>query len=139
MTEDEKWKYLVSLDETLLHGGVILSDWATYLINSADLAFVGGAYLASLITSLAGVETHLRREGGSSKQRLVDLIEQSNLENDLKQELQSLRKYRNKLVHIADHWEDDKLLESPDQHDDELKEMAKRCVVALRRTIYANP
>jgi len=139
MTEDEKWEYLVALDETLLQGGVILSEWATYLVKSADLAFVGGAHLASIITCLAGVETHLRGEGGSSKQRLVDLIEQSDLEEDLKQELQILRKYRNKWVHVADPWDDDDLLKSPEQHEAELEEMAKRCAVALRRTIYTNP
>lgn len=139
MTEDEKWEYLIQLDETLLQGGVILSEWATYLIKSADLAFVGGAHLASIITGLAGVETHLRGEGESSKKRLVDLIEQSDLEEELKQELQILRKYRNKWVHVADPWDDDDLLESPDQHEAELEEMAKRCAVALRRTIYTNP
>lgn len=139
MTEDEKWEYLVSLDETLLQGGVILSEWATYLIKSADLAFVSGANLASIITGLAGVETHLRGEGGSSKQRLVDLIDQSDLDDDLKKELQILRKYRNKWVHVADPWDDDKLLESPEQYEVELEEMAKRCAVALRRAIYTNP
>ncbi len=139
MKEDEKWEYLIELDETLLQGGVILSEWATYLIKSADLAFVGGAHLASIITGLAGVETHLRGEGKSSRKRLVDLIEQSDLEEDLKQELQILRRYRNKWVHVADPWDDDDLIESPDQHEAELEEMAKRCAVALRRTIYTNP
>jgi len=109
MTEDEKWEYLVSLDETLLKGGVILSEWATFLIEDADMAFVAGAHLASIITSLAGVETHV------------------------------LRKYRNKWVHVADPWDDDALLKSPEEHEAELEEMARRCAVALRRTIYTNP
>jgi hypothetical protein len=139
MNEDEKWEYLVELDKTLLRGGVILSEWATVLIKSADLAFVCGAHPASIITGLAGVETHLRGEGGSSKQRLVDLIERSDLEEGLKQELQLLRKYRNKWVHVADPWDDDDLLGSPEQYGTELEEMAKRCAVALRRTIYINP
>jgi len=139
MTEDEKWEYLVSLDETLLKGGVILSEWATFLIEDADMAFVAGAHLASIITSLAGVETHLRGEGGSSEQRLVGLIDDSDLEEDLKQELQVLRKYRNKWVHVADPWDDDALLKSPEEHEAELEEMARRCAVALRRTIYTNP
>lgn len=139
MTEEEKWAYLVELDETHLHGGVILSEWATFLIKDADLAFVGGAHLASIITGLAGVETHLRGEGGSSKQRLVELIAESDLEEDLKQELQILRNYRNKWVHVAEPWEDDTLLDSPEQHEAELEEMARRCAVALRRTIYTNP
>ncbi len=139
MTEEEKWAYLVELDEKLLRGGVTLSEWATFLIKDADLAFVSGAHLASIITGLAGVETHLRGEGGSSKKRLVDLIEESDLEDDLKQELHILREYRNEWVHVADPWEDDALLDSPEQHEAELEEMAKRCAVALRRTIYTNP
>ena len=138
MTEEDKWQYLVDLDERLLQGGVILSEWATFLIKDADMAFVGGAHLASIITGLAGVETHLRGEGGSRKQRLVELVNESDLEEDLKQELQILRKYRNKWVHVADPW-DDALLESPEEHESELEEMAKRCAVALRRTIYTNP
>ena len=63
MTEEDKWQYLVELDERLLQGGVILSEWATFLIKDADTAFVGGAHLASITTALAGVETHLRAEG----------------------------------------------------------------------------
>jgi hypothetical protein len=31
------------------------------------------------------------------------------------------------------------LLHSPEQHEAELEEMARRCAVALRRTIYTNP
>ncbi len=139
MTEDEKWEYIVALDEKLLQGGVILSEWAAYLIKSADLAFVSGDNLASIITALAGVETHLRGECGLSKQRLVDLIAQSDLEDDLKQELQILRKYRNKWVHVADPWDDDKLIEYPEQYEAELEEIDKRCAVALRRTIYTHP
>ena len=139
MTEEDKWQYLVDLDDRLLKGGVILSEWATFLIRDADTAFVGGAHLASIITGLAGVETHLRGEGGSSKQRLVELIDGSDLEEDLKQELQILRKYRNKWVHVADPWDDDALLELPEKHESELEEMARRCAVALRRTIYTNP
>lgn len=139
MTEEEKWRYLVALDERLLKGGVMLSEWATFLIKDADAAFAAGAYLASIITGLAGVETHLRSENGGKKQRFVELIDQSGLEDDLKRELHVLRKYRNSWVHVADPWEGDSLLESPEKHEAELEEMARRCVVALRRTIYTNP
>ena len=139
MTEDQKWAYLIELDERLLKGGVVLSEWATFLVKDADLAFVGGAYLASIITALAGVETHLRGEGGRSKKPLADLIAESDLEEELKQELQILRKYRNKWVHVAEPWEDEALLQEPEKHEAELEEMAKRCAVALRRTIYTNP
>jgi hypothetical protein len=139
MTEAEKWDYLEHLDDTLLRGGVTLSEWAVFLVKDADLAFVGGAYLASIITGLAGVETHLRNESGGRSSRLVDLIDGSDLEDDLKEELQTLRKYRNKWVHVAAPWEDETLLDATEQHEAELEEMARRCAVALRRTIYANP
>lgn len=139
MTEEEKWQYLVDLDERLLKGGAILSEWATFLIKDADLAFVSGANLASIITGLAGAETHLRGEGGEKNRRFVDLIDQANLEEDLKRELHILRRYRNKWVHVADPWEDGSLLEFPEKHEAELEEMARRCAIALRRTIYANP
>jgi hypothetical protein len=139
MTEEDKWQYLVDLDDRLLQGGVILSEWATFLIRDADTAFVAGAHLASIISGLAGVETHLRGESGSSKQRLVELIDNSDLEEDLRQELQVLRKYRNTWVHVADPWDDCSLLESPEEHEVELEEMARRCAVALRRTMYTNP
>lgn len=139
MTEEDKWKYLVELDERLLQGGVILSEWATFLVRDADTAFASGAHLASVITSLACIETHLRGESGASRKRLVELIEESDLEAELKEELQELRKYRNRWVHVADPWDDESLLETPESHERELEEMARRCAVALRRTLYANP
>lgn len=139
MTEDERWACLNELDETLLHGGVILSEWATFLVKDADLAFVGGAHLACIVVALAAVETHLRSEGGARARRLADLIAESDLEEDLKTELQALRKYRNRWVHVADPWDDAALIERPAQNEAEMEEMAKRCVVALRRTIYTNP
>lgn len=139
MTESEKWEYLVELDERLLQGGVILSEWATFLVKGADTALARGAHLASVITSLAGVEMHLRAEGGLSKRRLVDLIRESDLEADLKEELQQLRKYCNRWVHVTDPWDDESLLEETERHEEELVEVAWRCAVALRRTLYTNP
>ncbi|MEX2576801.1 MAG: hypothetical protein WD382_09155 [Halofilum sp. (in: g-proteobacteria)] len=139
MSNNDKWHYLADLDEQLLLGGVILSEWATFLVNDADTAFAGGAHLASIITGLAGVETHLRGENGTSKMRFLELIDESHLEVDLKQELQVLRRYRNRWVHVSDPWDDESLLEKPEEHEHEVEEMARRCAVAFRRTIYANP
>jgi hypothetical protein len=139
MTENEKWEYLVELDERLLQGGVILSEWATFLVKDADTAFACGAHWASIIVSRAGVETHLRAESGAPKGRLVDLIRDSDLEADLKEELQQLRKYRNRWVLVAEPWDDECLLEKPERHEQELEEVASRCAVALRRNLYTNP
>ena len=139
MTETEKWNFLVQLDETFLKGAVILSEWVAFLVRDTDRAFAAGANLSCIITALAGIETHLRAEQGAKKQKLADLIDAADLENDLKQELHALRKYRNNWVHVSEPWEDSNLLDVPDHCDNELETMARRCSVALRRTIYTNP
>lgn len=136
---EAKWAYLVALDDDLLRGGVTLSEWASFLGRDADVAFVHGAHLACVVVSLAGVETHLRSESGSASTRLVELIDNSQLEPELISELHALRRYRNRWVHVADPSDDAALLVDPAKHEGELEEMAKRCVAALRRVLYSNP
>ena len=43
MDGDEAYDYIAFLDETLLKGGVMLSEWCVIIIREADLAFIGGA------------------------------------------------------------------------------------------------
>jgi hypothetical protein len=45
MNIDERWSYLVALDEDeeLLKGSVILSEWCSFIVREADTAFVNGA------------------------------------------------------------------------------------------------
>jgi hypothetical protein len=138
MTE-EKTQFLVDLDERLLQGGVIISEWAAFLIRDADIAFVNGANLSSIIASLAAIEAYLRSENMSGSKRFVELIIGSDLNEDLKQELHVLRKYRNKWVHVAAPWDDAFLLSSPELLEKELDQMARRSIIALRRTMYSSP
>jgi hypothetical protein len=56
----------------------------------------------------------------------------------LKTEIHTLRKFRNKWVHIDDPWTDDELLEKPEAIEDELEKMAFFAVRTLRKTIYEN-
>jgi hypothetical protein len=140
MTEDERWDYLVRLDDELLKGGVILSEWCSFITREADTAFAKGANLAALLTAVSAIETHLRAEAISgAKERLADLIDKADVEDDLRSDLHRLRKYRNRWVHISDPWDDQDLLLEPEQHEEELAEMAEFAVRAMRRTIYANP
>lgn len=130
---------LVALDEDLLKGGIILSEWCTYIIQQADIAFINGANLASILTAVAGIETYLRSENNALREaRLVTLINQSGLEEDLKQDLQTLRRYRNKWVHVDDPWDDGDVLTKPEEVDNEVERMAFFAAKALRRTIYQN-
>ena len=139
MNEEERWNHLVELDENLLKGGVILSEWCAFIVREADTAFAHGAFLASILTAVSGIETYLRSEYSSNeRESLYDLINQASIEDDLKQDLHTLRKYRNKWVHVNDPWNDEDLIESPEQFEKELEEMAFFAARALRRTIYEN-
>jgi hypothetical protein len=135
----DREQYILDLDDKLLKGGVILSEWCCFIVREADVAFVAGANLAAIITVLAGIETYLRAEYGSGeKDTLYKLIESSPINDDLKGEIHELRKYRNKWVHVADPWNDEPLQKSPEIYDQELEKMAFMAVTVLRETIYEN-
>lgn len=137
MTESERWAHLAALDEELLKGGVIDSEWCTFIVRDADRAFAGGAHLAAILTAVSGIETHLRSEYSvTGKERLVELINRAGIDAGLKADLHALRKYRNKWVHVDSPREDEELLMHPETIEGELEEMAFFAVRALRRTIY---
>lgn len=140
MTEEEHWEYIVALDDELLKGGVILSEWCSLIVRESDTAFASGAFLAAILTAVSGIETYLRSEyTDTGKERLVELINKAGIDENLKNDLHTLRKYRNKWVHIESPWEDKALLEQPTVIEDELEKMAFFALRVLRRTIYENP
>jgi hypothetical protein len=140
MNEAERWEHLVALDEELLKGGVILSEWCSFIVREADTAFAHGAHLASILTAVSGIETYLRSEyAKNNREKLFKLIDDSPIEDDLKKDLHTLRKYRNKWVHVDEPWNDEGLLETPELYEAELEEMAFFAAKALRQTIYENP
>jgi len=137
MNEEGRWALLVALDEELLKGGVILSEWCSFVVREADSAFAKGAYLASILTAVSGIETYLRSEHShTGREHLVELINKASIDSDLKNDLHTLRKYRNKWVHVDDPWDDGALVEKPEETERELEQMAFFAVRALRRTIY---
>ncbi len=139
MNEEDRWGQLVALDEELLKGGVILSEWCSFIVWEADTAFAKGAYLASILTAVSGIETYLRSEHSQKgKERLVELISKATIGSDLKDDLHTLRKYRNKWVHVDSPWDDEDLLDKPENTERELEGMAFFAARALRRTIYEN-
>jgi hypothetical protein len=131
MNGDEAYDYIAFLDETLLKGGVMLSEWCAIIIREADLA--------TIITAMAGIETYLRSEYGSNdKVGLAELTKTSPIPEDLKIEIDSLRTYRNLWVHVRNPNEDQELQQKPEKLDKELELNAKRAITALRKTIYLN-
>jgi hypothetical protein len=139
MNQDQSWAQLIALDEELLKGGVILSEWCSFIVREADMAFAGGAHLASILTAVSGIETYLRSEHSETgKERLVELINCATIDGGLKDDLHMLRRYRNKWVHVDEPWNDESLLERPEEAEQELERMAFFAARALRRTIYEN-
>jgi len=140
MNEEERWLYLGALDDELLRGGVILSEWCSFIVREADLAFVRGAHLASILTAVSGIETYLRSEyAKNGEERLFKLIDDSPIEDQQKSDLHKLRKYRNKWVHVDEPWEDEELLKFSQTYESELEEMAFFAARLLRQIIYENP
>lgn len=139
MNEEERWNHIVSLDEELLKGGVILSEWCSFIVRESDLAFANGANLASILTAVSGIETYLRSEyPEKERSSLFELIDGASIADDLRADLHKLRKYRNNWVHVNDPWDDQRLLDDPEESEKELEKMALFAARALRRTIYEN-
>ena len=140
MNEQEKWEYINKLDEELLIGGVILSEWSTFLIKDAETAFCNDANLAAILVAVAGIESHLRfeyfTEPSEKNYRLYDLINNAPIPDELKEELHKLRKYRNKWVHVENPNDDEELLNKPEYVEEELEDMAQFAIRLLLQTIY---
>ncbi len=140
MTERQKWDYILSLEEELLKGGVVLSEWTTFLAKDAETAFCSGANLAAILAASAAIETHLRYEYFNPKEckhwGFYELIENSDLPEDLIQELHKIRKYRNKWVHVKEPFDDDDLLKRPEYHENELESMAKKAIKTMLEVLY---
>jgi len=132
-------EFLLKLDDELLKGGVLLSEWCSRIVYEADIAFTGGADLATILTAVSGIETYLRSESPPDRRaRFFDLIESSAIDSGLKASLHKLRKYRNSWVHVEAPWSDEPLLERPSEISAELEKMAFLSVRLLRRTVYSN-
>jgi hypothetical protein len=137
MTLEEKEAFVLSLEDELLKGGVMLPEWTTRISQEAIESFVGGRHLACLLTGMAAIETQLRSDHGGSQTRLQDLVKESGFPNALKESLHSLRRYRNRWVHVSDPWDDQVLLGKSDAVEEELFQMSKLCVELMMRVLFS--
>lgn len=129
--------FIQRLDDELLKGGVTLSEWCAFIVKETDQAYSGGAYLPTILTAVAAIETHLRAEyEPAGKVGLHRLVEGANLGDELKQRIHELRKYRNKWVHVNEPWDDLPLIHEPETFEEELEVMAEKAVRLLREIIY---
>lgn len=133
-------QYFMDLEEEYLLGGASFSEWCTYISESVYTAFVNGADLATVITSVCCIETYLRTESSQNgKESLAELINKDPfLLEDEKEQLHTLRKYRNRWVHAGEI--SDIIFED---HEEEIrrktKEMAYLSVKLLLKVLFSNP
>jgi hypothetical protein len=138
MSDERRWEWLVQLDDEMLQGGVMTSDFAAELIRNADLCFVGDAFVACLVMCGATIETWLREEGTPGN-RFIDLIDASDFDAATKAEMHALRKERNRWVHIDDPWEDNDLEEQYSSGHPELQAKCKDALRLMRKVVYSTP
>ena len=135
--EATRWALLRTWEDELLKGGVTLSEFSTFLVQDADLAFCAGADLAALLAAQAAMETHLRHEHGAERgEGFAALIDRSDLPSDLATRLHEVRRYRNGWVHVADPDADAHLLDQPERNREELARMATVAMRALYEVIF---
>lgn len=140
MNKEARWAYIAALDDELLKGGAIISEWCCFIVRECDYAFAAGANLATIITAVAAIETYLRAEFASGQRiRLAELIDQAPITKELRHDIHKLRRYRNTWVHVATPEDDRAILDKPEMYDAELEEWAKLAQRTLRQTIYENP
>ncbi len=139
MNPEERWDFLAQMDEEMLRGGVMLSEWSTVLVRDADTAFANGAFLSAILAAVAGIETHLRSDSqGAGPRRLVDLIDAADVSATIKEDLHRLRRYRNSWVHVESPWDDEALLAKASDYEQALECMAVLAMRTMRKLIYAN-
>lgn len=133
---EDRWSYLVGLDDELLLGSAVVSEWAAFMVRQADIAFAMGADLATILAVVSAIETHLRAGYGNNSDRLSRLINLARIDESLRADLHDLRRYRNRWVHVDSPNEDSDVLENPQHFEAELASRARMAVRVLRRTLY---
>ena len=129
----------MTLDDELLKGGVILSEWCSLMVRESDIAFAKGAFLASIITAVSAIETYLRSESETvKKSNLFQILQKADIDGELANEIDTIRQFRNKFVHVDNPWDDQQLPEDEQFVTKNIEKMAFRAVKALRRTLYSS-
>jgi Uncharacterized conserved protein len=133
-------QYFLEQEELLLKGGASFSEWCTFISKSVYDAFVNGADLATIITAMACIETYLKAEIDEYRNNnLVSLIDTYPFFNEeVKQQLHRLRKYRNSWVH-DDSIDDVPILSNQPQYIEEVEKMAFLAVKLMLTVLFSQP
>jgi uncharacterized protein YutE (UPF0331/DUF86 family) len=138
---DYRNSFIHGLWDEHLKGGVTFTEFATFMANDAETAFEAGADLAAILAACSTIETYVRWEilgEEHARTTFKKLIEQSDLQDDLKDDLQKLREFRNRWVHVHDAGKDEVLLERPHEVWGEISEHAEFAMKCMIRTLCSN-
>jgi hypothetical protein len=136
---EERWAYVVGLDDELLLGGAVTSAKTEALIQNADIAYCNGAPLATIILSAAAIESHLRFDyQDETRSGLADLIDRSTLDSETKGRLHELRKERNRWVHSREDFEADSWLYDDIAGEEGLDSSAREALRLMRIVLYSD-
>lgn len=140
MYRSEREKYFIEQEEKLLASGAAFSEWCVFISKSVYDAFVNGADLATVITALACIETYFRTEDiNSRKKNLCMLIDEYPfIDEETREKLHKLRKYRNQWVHI-NNLDDTLIIKSEDEFLKEVEEEAVLAVNLLMKVLFSQP
>ena len=140
MTQKEREQFWIRTEDELLLGGACFSEWCTFISKSVYIAFTNGTDLATIITSMACIETYFKTEDPSIKsENLASLIDSNALLTETeKHQLHILRKYRNSWVHV-DRIDDAPILTDELPFLKEAEEMACLSVRMLMVVLFSSP
>lgn len=139
MNSNERECFWMAQEESLLLGGAAFSEWCTFISKSVYDAFVNGADLATVITSIACIETYFKTETTEDKNKsLAQIIDESDFSEEDKNNLHLLRKCRNSWVH-ADRIDDKEILLDDTKFILEAEKMAILSVKMLLKVLFSNP
>lgn len=140
MNKEERECYFMEQENTLLKSGASFSEWCTFISKSVYDAFVNHADLATVITSMACIETYFKTENPNNKgKNLVQLINEADfLDEEEVENLHILRKYRNSWVH-AERLDDTEILVNETAFYVEAEKMAILSVRMLLTVLFSNP
>ena len=91
---------LLDIQDDVLKGGICVQDWTTFQLENAYISYCAGANLSCIVMCQATIESFMRDDEQLSDRIFYDLIENSSYNQDMKEKLHTLRKYRNKWAHI---------------------------------------
>ena len=78
MNKHERELYFATLEESLLKGGAAFSEWCILIAKSIYISFINEADLATIITSVACIETYFKSESPQDKNKsLLQLINET--------------------------------------------------------------